>query len=929
MVTIFKIIDDLNLELQNLLNKTIIDFRISLNTNNNIIIYILTKNEIPDLSNITNDNENITIEKVHPNDLEYDVFYNNIFKETDNKIIFKESRKRFTSLLNTEKQVYKAPCPVVTFYSYKGSLGRSTSLACYASYIAQHQKAKVFIIDCDFEAPGFTNFYLENPYLPNHYNGLIEYFNDKDFFNTSVSLNKYCWEVSKEYSGQEGEIRIMPAGNLDDDNIIDNWLEFNRQHYIEGLSRLDINSSNYIIEKFRDLIQEIYNQYKPDVILIDSRTGFTDIFGLTALGLSNLAVGFFGNSVQNKPGLHFFIDFINNAKKDNFIGIIVNTFSRRKLFEHFSFEIDNYINSINDDAEMQLELKKFYLGRNDVLERIGTIEEDKEEFIKFIQYKESKEYANLFDYIYEFCETIKQIKTEKIIDTIENINTFENEKIIISEKLKLKKEIIKHLNENWTELYAEKIEDYNKEYSEQRYFYRNCMLDIFNLTRFLILGNKGTGKSYIYQSLKNENIVNELKKRANKTEINYQFFHLIDYKEKLFFDTVNFDNHKIEQSDLFYRRFWFIYTWQAIMQIAEKKLNYKSSITIPDLTETEKTENYIKLINDNEKFIEIEKDLVKFDKYLNSLPNIYVILVFDDLDVIVKPHLWSERIAPLLNFWKRNPFNRIIPKLFVRKDLFNKISNEIVNLKELENQAISIEWTNEELFSYFFKRIFSKNKNEFYRYSNIGNLKSDQLKKIKSLFENKEQQIINKDELLILGKVFFGEYTDSLKYGNVFDIIFKNFKNIDNTINLRIFIDLLGTALRNAIEKDNSYEPILPREYYTNKNVVSKVVQNHFNDIAKEKGNLDLNIIFEFIEKNPKFQYYEFNKFQINELFSNIISIYKEMLENKTEKELLELLKVNGIITENKYGSIIKYKFAFLYKYKLALKDRKKDNKYK
>jgi len=927
MVTIYSIIDQLNIKLlKTKEQKRIFDFRISLKINNEIIIYIVSNNGFPDLSDITKNNENITIEKISQEDIEFDIYYDDIFNKNQDTIIYKDSRKRFTSLLNSEENNYNAPCPVITFYSYKGGLGRSTALACYATYIAQHKKSKVFIIDCDFEAPGFTNFFLDKPYFPNNYNGFIEYINDKEFFNTQISLNKYIWEVSKDYTG-EGEIRIMPAGNLDDSEYKDSWLEFDRQHYIEGLARLDINSSNYIISKFRDLINEIYNQYKPDTILIDSRTGFTDIFGLTAVGLSNLAVGFFGNSVQNKPGLHFFIDFINNVKKENFTGIIVNPFSRRKLFEHFVDEIENYINSINAYDDLQLDLKKFYLGRNDVLERVGTIEEDKDEFIKFIQYRESKEYCDLFEYIYEISVDIRQKPKENINNDRIGIN-----EIITNQQVNLyvslKKEIIKQLHANWAQLYAEKIEDYNKEYVEQRYFYRKCMLDIFNLNRFLILGNKGTGKSYIYQSLKNESIVNELKKRANKNEINYLFFHLIDYKEKLFFNTENFDNEKIEKTDWFYRRFWFIYTWKAIMQIAGKKLGYKTNIPIPILTETETKQNYLDLISNDEKFIQIEKDLEQFDNYLNSLPNTYIIIVFDDLDVIVKPHLWSERIAPLLNFWKRNPFNRIIPKLFVRRDLFNKISG-LTNIKELENQAISIEWTNEELFAYFFKLVFSKTRNELFELLKLYNeVDKKAISIIRKNSEKDNQPILEYGHLRILCEAFFGKYPDHPRFGESYEWIFKNLQNADGTISLRPFIDLLGFAISEAIKDDETERPILPPKYYTNKQGRIKAVKNHFDDLAGEKGNTDLQLIFDFIDKNSKFQYYEFTKFQIDELFQNIIN-QENKIENKTPKDLLELLKVNGIIQEKNYGNIIKYSFAFLYKYRLGLKDRRKDRKYK
>ena len=50
-------------------------------------------------------------------------------------------------------------------------------------------------------------------------------------------------------------------------------------------------------------------------------------------------------------------------------------------------------------------------------------------------------------------------------------------------------------------LYAENI-DIEKEFRNRQFFFRNCMNDLFNLDKFLIIGSKGTGKSYIYSALK-------------------------------------------------------------------------------------------------------------------------------------------------------------------------------------------------------------------------------------------------------------------------------------------------------------------------------------------------------------------------------------------------------------------------------------------
>lgn len=65
-------------------------------------------------------------------------------------------------------------------------------------------------------------------------------------------------------------------------------------------------------------------------------------------------------------------------------------------------------------------------------------------------------------------------------------------------------------------LYAENIKDYNDELISGRYFFRSCMEDLFNPDKILVLGNKGTGKSYIYRSLREKSIVNALQKELIK-----------------------------------------------------------------------------------------------------------------------------------------------------------------------------------------------------------------------------------------------------------------------------------------------------------------------------------------------------------------------------------------------------------------------------
>jgi len=110
-------------------------------------------------------------------------------------------RRRFGNLLedHSERDEKNAlPCKIITFYSYKGGMGRTTTLATYASYYANQGK-RVVMIDCDFEAPGFMNFFGIG--AGERKNGIVEYLMDKQFLGIAPELSKYHISVTEEYVG--------------------------------------------------------------------------------------------------------------------------------------------------------------------------------------------------------------------------------------------------------------------------------------------------------------------------------------------------------------------------------------------------------------------------------------------------------------------------------------------------------------------------------------------------------------------------------------------------------------------------------------------------------------------------------------------------------------------------------------------------------
>ena len=952
MINIFKKIDTVKNELEEILrSNSIQNFHLALRLNNELYIYLLcneANNSVKSFMEKYSNDADIDIKIISQEEYNDDTYYQGIFKKHVN---IKDSRRRFVHLLdesNNEANL-DTPCPVVTFYSYKGGMGRSTTLASFATALAngaiEYQgerisPKKVVIIDCDFEAPGFTNYFLNNSGVPYNQNGIVEYLTDIEF-DKDIDIQKYMWDVAKDPFAGKGEIWVMPAGNLSTAYDTEDFLKNNLTHYLEGLARLDIASPMYLMNRIKkDVIDKICETIKPDFILIDSRTGFNDIFGITALELSKVMIGFFGNNAQTHPGLHFFIDTL--LKHQSTDSIIVNSIlpeaGSKDLFTDFEADINNILKNIKENGDEYI-LKPFKIRRNAILEKIGIKQEDKREFMDLITDREFADYRDLFDKIYDLSiDNQKSIEKKNGVNE-ENVDLTESYAPSVfddkSENESSKIRILKNLQSNLPNLYADeqgengKTLNFQKELDENRYFFRKCMEDLFNISRFLIIGNKGTGKSYIYESLKNQNIVNAIQKRANKpSSFKYHFFHLIELENPNFFvETKEFDDLSKDNVDKYFSRFWKVFIWRSIMQRAKDQNLYTSSLSLFENceTSTEISTKFNEIIKDDDKIILIERDLLALDKFLSSKgSNEYIVAIFDPLDKLIKPDKWKDRIAPLIDFWRKRPYSKIFPKLFVRKDLLNKIGN-VNNFQEIENQAINIEWTKEELFAYFFTLVTSlpQSREDFFDIMKESQPSSlfliDQIEKKTG---RKKQFPTDEIFLRLAASTFFGKYADRqgrAKFGESYDWIYKNLQNTDETISIRPFIDLIECSIRESLSKNdnNGLLPILHPDYFTNGENRKTAVKRYLGDLVKEQGDDDLKLIFEFFDddRNKKFRFLEFKQEQFDELLEAIIQKYPNRIKNDV-KGLKELLEQNGIVKRHIWG----YSFALLYKYRLGLK---------
>src|SRR5437870_5276837 len=179
---------------------------------------------------------------------------------------------------------------VTTFYSFRGGVGRTMSLVNIAAHLAQTGR-RVLIVDFDLEAPGIRTYEsMGNP--AGESDGLVDYV--KRYLDTSVvpDLLDFVYEPSLEISGS-GELWIMPSGRED-------ALYSSRLNSIDW-SDLYSKREGYLL--FEELKAQWKKYLNPDYVLIDSRTGHTEVGGICTRQLADAVVALFVPTEQNLGGL--------------------------------------------------------------------------------------------------------------------------------------------------------------------------------------------------------------------------------------------------------------------------------------------------------------------------------------------------------------------------------------------------------------------------------------------------------------------------------------------------------------------------------------------------------------------------------------------------------------------------------------------------
>ncbi|MEZ4904848.1 MAG: AAA family ATPase [Spirosomataceae bacterium] len=124
----------------------------------------------------------------------------------------------------------------ITFYSFKGGVGRSLTLSNMALWLADEMKAKVCVIDFDLEAPGLPYKFedLQNPTDQERLSrteGIVEYIDE--FNQTGIPPANFT-RFYLPFTTQKGNpITLIPQGNLQQTDYWRKLFEINWQKLFE------------------------------------------------------------------------------------------------------------------------------------------------------------------------------------------------------------------------------------------------------------------------------------------------------------------------------------------------------------------------------------------------------------------------------------------------------------------------------------------------------------------------------------------------------------------------------------------------------------------------------------------------------------------------------------------------------------------------
>jgi MinD-like ATPase involved in chromosome partitioning or flagellar assembly len=187
---------------------------------------------------------------------------------------------------------------IVTFYSYKGGVGRSMALANIAVLLAR-KGLRVLVVDWDLEAPGLER-YFSYFQIDFQGEGILRLLMNAAS-GTDVDYRDYLCRINTDTSNP---VFFLPSGREQNPNY-----------------SLDLSNFNWDVffkkQKGGDFLESLRKRWLEDfdIVLIDSRTGLTDAGGICTILLPDILIALFTANYQSLYGVRDVLRLAQQARQ--------------------------------------------------------------------------------------------------------------------------------------------------------------------------------------------------------------------------------------------------------------------------------------------------------------------------------------------------------------------------------------------------------------------------------------------------------------------------------------------------------------------------------------------------------------------------------------------------------------------------------------
>lgn len=622
----------------------------------------------------------------------------NIFAETEIKIWKQENNpvreriwvfeKYITNVYWDVKKRKKKKCSLgsrlVSFYSFKGGVGRTTAMMMSAIGVARRGK-KVVVLDFDLEAPGVASLFPKEA-LSQY--GILDFLVEHNVYQEDINIDEYLFPVGEYCNVNQygGEIYVLPA--------VGTAVQDNAEIYRRNLMRFDMDTPVYEEEKtpIDVLLSKIDSFLRPDYIFLDTRSGIHQIGGITLTRYSDLALLFFYGSQQNIEGMRMTLPILKSSGTPF---LMVN--SRVPV----------------NEALAQIEKKMYIEGAYQALckcdedYRTGEIlldDEAAEHYPIHITYNAGLEIVTSTE---ELLKGYEELETEygRLVNVIED--TLQNDSIeTVVSYTGSAEEITKAFSNIMGGLETAAAEDeFATETDLRNNFYPlKGYMFIFDQRKFIVLGQKGVGKTALFSALKNNEYAKSLAKYLNVSTEQYEHTEWIvgtsqatNYAD--IFSGLN--NEKQIRGFLYYETLKILVENDSEVNhfIVDSPVGSKFNGMLT-------SEAYGEMLGESAYHMMLI--LQQIDKYYQN-KGMVVTIIYDALDRIVATRDRGEFVSALIDMWYKNEtaMQNIRSKIFLRKDIYDRdvrVSDKV----KLKNYSVSISWDYDQLFAMIWKRAMSR-----------------------------------------------------------------------------------------------------------------------------------------------------------------------------------------------------------------------------